>query len=222
MRKLMVLPLAGLLALGVVGPVAAGSNVSNSSGSGQSIYGEWASDTGYGYVSVGEDSSYGGFAEIYQETGVWVECATGAAAPGKDTPTTQDTTGGDGDYGFVGTRTWGYSEGGVTVELSRRLESGHATGSIELSTTTVDECAGEYGDAVSEVVTFDVSVTATGPIASFRDRGSYKVPSQFNGHQTYRGKERAATGTVAAGTSIGATFSNAGMTVITWSDHSNG
>ena len=32
----------------------------------------------------------------------------------------------------------------------------------------------------------------------------------------------AASGTVAAGTSIGATFSNAGMTVVTWSDHSNG
>ena len=49
-----------------------------------------------------------------------------------------------------------------------------------------------------------------------------KVPSRFNGHQTCRGKERAASGTVAAGASIHATFSNAGMTVVTWSDHSNG
>src|SRR6186997_434044 len=106
MRKLMVFPLAGLLALGVVGPVAASPNVSNTSGGGRSIYGEWASETGYGYVSVGAESGYGGFAEIYQETGGWVECATGAAGPGKDTPTTQDTTGGDGEYGFVGTRTW--------------------------------------------------------------------------------------------------------------------
>ena len=40
--------------------------------------------------------------------------------------------------GFVGTRTWGYSEG-LTVDLSRRLDSGHATGSIELYTSTVDE-----------------------------------------------------------------------------------
>ena len=164
---------------------------------------------------------YGGFAEIYQESGTWVECDTGAADPGKDTPTTQDTTG--GDYGFVGTRTWGYSEGGVTVDLSRRLDSGHATGSIELYTATVDECAGDYGDdAVSEVVTLDVSVSAAGPLASFRDHGSYKIPSQFNAHQNYRGKERAATGTVSAGSSIDATFSNAGMSVLTWSDHSNG
>ena len=136
----------------------------------------------YGYVSVGKDSAYGGFAEIYQESGTWVECDTGAADPGKGTPTTQDTTG--GDYGFVGTRTWGYSEGDVTVDLSRRLDSGHATGTIELYTATVDECAGDYGDdAVSEVVTLDVSVTAAGPLASFRDHGSYKIPSQFNGHQ---------------------------------------
>jgi hypothetical protein len=220
MRKLMVLPLAGLLALGVVGPVAAAPNVSNTSGGGESIYGEWSSDGTYGYVSVGEDSQYGGFADIYQESGTWVECDPGAAGSGKDTPTTQDTTG-DGDYGFVGTRTWGYGED-VTVDLSRRLDSGHATGSIELYTSTVDECAGDYGDdAASVVVTLDVSVAAAGPLASFRDHGSYKIPSQFNGHQSYRGKERAASGTVSAGTSIDATFSFAGMSVTTWSDHSN-
>lgn len=221
MRKLMVLPLAGLLALGVVGPVAASPNVSNTSGGGGSIYGEWSSDGTYGYVSVGEDSAYGGFVDIYQESGTWVECNPGAPGTGKGTPTTQDTTG--GDYGFVGTRTWGYSEGGVTVELSRRLDTGHATGSIELYTATVDECAGVYGDdAVSEGVTLDVSVSAAGPLASFRDHGTYKVPSQFNAHQNVRGKERAATGTVSAGTSIDATFSDAGMSVMTWSDHNNG
>src|SRR6478672_4607804 len=124
MRKLMVLPLAGLLALGVVGPVAAAPNVSNTSGGGESIYGEWSAGSTWGYVSVGEESGYGGFAEIYQESGQWVECDTGAPELGKDAPTTQDTSG--GDYGFVGTRTWGYSEGGVTVDLSRRLDSGHA------------------------------------------------------------------------------------------------
>ena len=61
-----------------------------------------------------------------------------------------------------------------------------------------------------------VSVTATGPLVSFRGHGSYKLPSEFNGHQNYRGKERAASGTVSAG-SIDATFSSAGMSVFTWS-----
>ena len=220
MRKLMVLPLAGLLVLGVVGPVAAAPNVSNTSGGGESIYGEWWAEGTYGSVSVGEDSEYGGYADIYEESGMWVECDPGAVEPGKDTASTQDTTPGDGYYGFVGTRTWGYGEG-LTVDLSRRLDSGHATGSIELYTATVDECAGDYGDeAVSEVVTLDVSVTATGPLVSYRGHGSYKLPSEFNGHENYRGKERAASGTVSAG-SIDATFSSAGMSVFTWSDHSN-
>ena len=161
MRKLMILPLAGLLALGVVGPVAAAPNVSNTSGTGESIFGDWWTEGTYGYVFVGEDSTYGGFAEIYEESGQWAEC---------DTP-------GEGDFGFVGTRTWGYAEGGVTVDLSRRLDSGHATGSIELYTATVDECAGDYGDeAVSEVVTLDVTVTAAGPLATFRGHGSLQDP----------------------------------------------
>ena len=221
MRKLMVLPLAGLLALGVVGPVAAGSNVTNSSGSGESIYGEWSSDGTYGYVLVGEDSNSGGFGDIYQESGTWVECDPGAGSD-TDTPSTQDTTPVEGGYGFVGTRTWGYSEG-LSVDLSRRLDSGHATGSMELYTATVDECAGDYGDdAVSEVVSIDVSVTAAGPLASFRGHGSYKIPSEFNGHENYRGKERAAKGTVEAGSTIDATFDYAGMSVVTWSDHTNG
>ena len=106
MRKLMVLPLAGLLALGVVGPVAAAPNVSNTSGSGENrstASGRPAAT--YGYISVGEDSAYGGFVDIYQESGTWVECDTGAADPGKGTPTTEDTTG--GDYGFVGTQNLG-------------------------------------------------------------------------------------------------------------------
>ena len=62
---------------------------------------------------------------------------------------------------------------------------------------------------------------AAGPLASFRGHGSYKVPSEFNGHENYRGKERAASGTVRAGSSIDATFDYAGMSVLTWTDHTN-
>src|SRR4029079_1313276 len=125
MRKLMVLPLAGLLALGVVGPVAAAPNVANTSGSGETINGEWSSGNTYGSVYIGEDSAYGSYAEIYQETGEWVPCDI--PAPDKGEPVLYDTTGGDGDSGFVGTRTWGTAEG-LTVDISRRLDSGRATG----------------------------------------------------------------------------------------------
>ena len=130
----------------------------------------------YGYVSVGEDSQYGGYADIYQESGTWVECDPGPSNRAR-TRQPQDTTPGEGYYGFVGTRTWGYGEG-LTVDLSRRLDSGHATGSIELYTATVDECAGDYGDeAVSEVATLDVSVTATGPLVSSAATAASSRPS---------------------------------------------
>jgi hypothetical protein len=220
MRKLMILPSAGLLAFSVVGPVAAAPNTSNSSGSGTAIYGEWSSDGTSGYVSFGVDSTYGSFGDIYQETGQWVECDPGAGAVGgKEAAVPYDTTG--GDYGFVGTRTWGYSDD-VQLDLSRRLETGHATGTADMYTATVDECAGDYGDnAVATVVAIDVSLTASGPLSTFRNSGQYKIPSQFNGHDNYRGKERAATGSIVAGSLIDATFSSADMLEVTWSSHSN-
>jgi hypothetical protein len=217
MRKLMVLPLAGLLALGMVGPVAAGPNVSNSSGTGETIYGEWSTDTGYGYVYLGEESGYGGFGDIYQESGTWVECEPA----GDDVPSPKDTGPGDGYYGFVGTRTWGYAYD-VQVDFSRRLETGEATGTVELYTETVDECNGVYGgDAMAEVGALDVTVIGVGPLGTFRGTGSYQIPSEFNGHQNYRGKERQATGSVLAAGSIDATFGFGYMSEVTWTEHQN-
>lgn len=215
MRKFMVLPMAGLLALAVAAPAAAAPNVSNTSGGGDSIYGEWYSEQGYGYVMVGQEGGYGGFGEIYQESGEWVECAP---TDGGDAVVPLDTTPGDGAYGFVGTRSWGYSKD-VTVTMSRRLETGSASGTVELYTETVDECAGT-GDGSSETVSLDVQVNGIGSLASFRNSGTYKIPSEFNGHQNLRGKERAATGSIVAG-SIDHSFDWAYMSQVTWTEHVN-
>ena len=221
MRKLMVLPLAGLLALGVVGPVAAGPNVSNTSGSGSSIYGEWSSEGTFGYMSVGFDSAYGAFADIYEESGEWVECEPGDGLPARDKdPIAYDTGPGGDIYGFVGTRTWGYGYD-VDVDISRRLETGTARGTIELYTETVDECNGIYdGDVLPDVTALEVDVVGLGSVASFRGGNFYKLPSEFNAHSTYRGKERAASGSVTAGP-IEATLGSAYMSQVTWSEHSN-
>jgi hypothetical protein len=220
MRKFMVIPLAGLLAISVAGPVAAGANVTNVSGSGQSIYGEWSADGTYGYASIIADSEYGNSAEFYQETGEWVVCDPGAPpVDGKTGAVPYDTTG--GDEGFLGTRTYGYSSD-VTIDLSRRLDSGHATGTVELYTATVDECNGIYGDdAVADIETFDVHVSATGPLATFREDGHYKVPSQYNDHQNTRGSERPAAGSIVAGSTIDVAFDWAYLTKVSWSAHSN-
>jgi hypothetical protein len=214
MRKFMVLPMAGLLALAVAAPAAAAPNVSNSSGGGDTIYGEWYTDQGYGYVMLGQEAGYG-FGEIYQEIGEWVECAP--AGDGGIVP--KDTTPGDGGYGFVGTRIWGYSKEDITVTLSRRLETGSGSGTMELYTETVDECAG-IDEGASETVSIDVSVTGIGSLASFRNSGVYKIPSEFNAHQNLRGKERAASGSVVAG-SIDQSFDSASMSRVTWTEHVN-
>ena len=221
MRKFMVLPLAGLLAFSVAGPVAAGSNVSNSSGSGESIYGEWSAEDGTtGYVSITDDSEYGTYGDFYQENGVWVVCDPGAPpVDGKSGPVPYDTTG--GDEGFVGTRTSGFAYD-VQMDLSRRLDSGRATGTVELYTETVDECNGIYGgDGVAEIVPFEIDVTATGPLATFRGSDFYKFPSQYNEHQNTRGSERQASGSIVAGSSIDTALDWAYMSKVSWSTHSN-
>jgi len=220
MRKFMVVPMAGLLALGIAAPAAAAPNVSNTSGTGQSIYGEWSSDAGSGYVSVGVDSAYGSYAEVYRESGTWVECAPGDEPPPDKGAIAYDTTPGDGNYGFVGTRTWGYGSD-IRLDLSRRLDSARATGTIELFSQSVDECTGVSEDGPTEVGALDVRLTGTGPVASFRDTEFYKLPSEFNGHATYRGKERQATGSLVVGGSIDVGLDSAYMSQVSWSEHTN-
>lgn len=222
MRRLMVVPVAAVLTLAVAAPAMAGPNVSNTSGGGEAIYGEWYGEGTFGYVSAGEESGYGGFADLYQESGEWVLCdtASGVGAGGDGNPVAEDTPG-DGSYGFVGTRTWGYGYD-ITVDLSRRLETGTATGSVELYTETVDECNGIYGgEPVVEVGTINVTATGAGPLVSFRGSGAYKIPSEFNGHENYRGSERQASGSVVAGNAIDATFDWGYMTRVSWTTHVN-
>ena len=218
MRRFMVLPLVGLLTLTIAGPAMAGPNVSNTSGGGEAIYGEWYGEGTYGYVFAGQETGYGGFVDVYQETGGWVLCDASTGGPGK--PGAEDTPG-DEFYGFVGTRTWGYGFD-IQVDVSRRLDTGTASGSIELYTETVDECNGIYGgNAVAEVGTITVSATGVGSLATFRGSGAYQIPSEFNGHSNYRGSERQAAGTVVAGGAIDATFDWAYMSRVSWTTHVN-
>jgi len=221
MRRFAVLPMAGLLVLVVAAPVAAGPNVSNTSGSGEFVYGEWYGEASFGYVSLAEESGYGSWGEIFQQTGDWVLCEPAGDEPdGELGPT--DTEPGEGIQGFVGTVTWGYAYD-VQIDFSRRLETGTASGQVQLYTETIDECAGIYGgDPVFESTTLDVALTGVGRLVSFRGTGSYQVPSEFNGHQNYRGKERQASGSIVAGSAIDATFDWAYMSQLTWSEHING
>jgi hypothetical protein len=221
MRRFLVLPLAALLVLVVAAPVAAGPNTSNTSGTGRTVYGDWSDGSTFGYAYFGQEKGQPGFGELYQESGEWVECSPpeGEVAPEPEKIAPADTGPGDGYYGFVGTRTFGYS-GDVEITFSRRLETGTVTGHVELWTETVDECAGTYGDATYELADLSIQVTGVGDVATFRGSGSYKIPSEFNGHQNYRGKERMATGSILAGP-IDAEFGYAYMSEVTWTEHVN-
>ena len=223
MRKFMALPMAGILALTIVVPALAGANVTNTSGSGETIYGEWSSGGTVGYVFLGEETGHGGFGEIYQETGEWVLCEPAAegAIPGNGKPSPQDTGPADEVHGFVGTRTYGWAYD-LTITLSRRLETGNATGSVELVTETVNECEGSYGEPTSQVAVLNVDLVGVGSLASFRGSGHYKMPSEFNGHENYRGTERAATGSVRVGDAIDTTLGFGSMSKVTWTQHTNG
>ncbi|HEX5591421.1 MAG TPA: hypothetical protein VFX65_14105, partial [Candidatus Limnocylindrales bacterium] len=168
MRKFLTLPVAGLLVLAVAAPVLAGPNTSNTSGSGEVISGELAVDGSYGYFMVFQENNEPGYGDLYLESGAWVECpppAEGSASIESRDVTADDTGPGEGVYGFVGTRTYGWAFD-VEISLSRRLDIGTATGSIELYTETVDECAGTFGEPTFEIVALSVSAAGQGDVVS--------------------------------------------------------
>lgn len=225
MRKGITIPLAGLLAMTIAGPALAGPNVTNASGEGLTIYAEWSAEGLHGYAYVGQETGVGGFGEIYQESGEWVACEPGEPLPepiaDDGVPTAQDTTPGEEPYGFVGTRTYGWISD-IEILVERRLAGATAIGTVELQTETVDECAG-----LSELVSFevgDVSLDATGvgPLSTFRGGGSYGIPSEFSGHQRYRGSERQIVGSVVAGGVIDATIDFGSLSQVSWTEHTNG
>lgn len=218
MRRFVVLPFAALLALAAAAPVLAGPNVRNQSGGGNVIAGSWSGENLWGYVELFQEKGAQGEGFLYEEFGTYVECdGTGegstsgeisiAAAPG------------EGSYGFQGTRVNGWAYG-VVVTLSSRLASGAASGTFELWIETVDECAGIY-DGSLVVEPFSASVTGVGAVVSFRGFGSYQVPSEFNGHGSYRGKERQATGSLELEPLANPVFDWAYMSQYTWIEHVN-
>lgn len=202
MRRFMFIGMVGVLVLAFAAPVAAGPNTSNTSGSGRTIQGEWYSESGYGAVYLFEESS-ATYGEIYEESGAYLPC-----------------DGTDGDmYGFQGRRVQGWAQG-LTIVLDPKLNAGTATGEFEIASETVDECVGSY-DVAFETVSVTVDVTGTGPVAMFRNSGSFKIPGEYNSHSRYRGKERSAAGGIDLGAMGTRDFDWAIMASYSWTEHSN-
>jgi len=205
MRRFAVIPMAGLLILAIAAPAAAGASVSNQSGTGKVLNGEWYSEGTYGYAYFGADSAYGTWGEIYEESGEWVACDESGEF-----------------YGFVGDRTYGWT-GDLTIVLDSRLNRGTASGTLEVVSETVNECTGEYdGTGEPTTVAFTAELDGFGRAARFRNSGSYKLPGEINAHSTQSGKERQATGSIDLGAAGSRTFDYAVLATIAWRDHGNG
>jgi hypothetical protein len=151
---------------------------------------------------------------LYEESGRYVDCATGGAA-GAVKP--YDTTG--GGYGFQGTRTSGY--GNTTLTLGRKLAGATANGTIYVETATVDDCAGTYVVVSSGNVQLSLSLSGTGPISTFTGKSSVKIPGALKAHSSYRGESRLAVGSVSFGQGPRA-LSDAQIAHVTWTDHCSG
>ncbi len=209
MRKLMVLPMAALLALAVAAPASAGPNVSNSSGSAVTAQGSWYSDAGgverhgvlYAWQDSGASSAY---LEFFEQVGAYVDC------------TPADGT--DESYGFQGEYRFGYGEG--TLMIGRRSADAQASGTLETFTTSIDECTGEYSEAAGDSVAVSLDLVANGPKMMERGTSSFKIPSEFNSHSSYSTTSRSAAGTATiGGTEIAV---DGGIGKVSWRDHGNG
>ena len=209
MRKLMVLPMAALLALAAAAPASAGPNVSNSSGSALTAQGSWYSDAGgvetsgglYAWQESGASSAY---LEYFEQVGAWVDC------------TPADET--DEFYGFQGEFRYGFGEG--TLKISRGSADAQASGTLETFTTSIDECTGDYNESAGGSVEVSLDLVANGPKVMERGTSSFKIPSEFNSHSSYSTTSRSAAGTATIGGSEIAVDGGIGM--VSWRDHGNG
>jgi hypothetical protein len=209
MRKFMVIPMAGLLALAVAAPVSAGSNVSNSSGSASTGYGSWFSEAGdestFGYLSAWQEQGQAAvLIDVFIESGRYVDC----------TPADEN----DDLFGFQGT--YQYGSGSGTLTVGKAFGSATASGLLDIETATVDDCAGTYDETLDSGVAVSLALVANGPKILEKGSGSFKIPSQVNTHYSYSSTSRGAAGTARiAGDDIAV---DGGIGKVSWRDHSNG
>ena len=214
MRRFMAVPMAGLLALTLAASALAGPNVGNFSGSltlAQANWDSWddASQTySSGYVAVGEDQNGNVFAEYSEFSQQYVQCT------GADTPDNPD----DDTFGAIGSSVWGY--GSPSMAITKNFASATASGTLEASRETFNECTGEYGYEGLPALAFSLDLTATSAAVKESGRGSFHLPGEFNSHSSYKATYRFAEGTVDVGGSVHDVYGQIGK--ISWMDHSNG
>jgi hypothetical protein len=215
MRRFMVVPFIGVLLIVLAAPAAAGQTVYNSSGSVTLAEADWSSfdeasgASTYGYATAyraqGESQAYLDFS---QETDSWVMCSDGG--------TPNDPS--DDVFGLVAS--FVYASGPARLDVSKSYSTAAADATLDLSVGSFDECSGTKDFTTTEGVAIAIDLSSTSPLVKTSDHGSFHVPSEFNGHSTYRSTYREAAGRVTIGAnSIDA---DGAMGKLSWSEHSNG
>ena len=215
MRRFMTVPLAGLIALAVAGPVAAGPNVGNFSNSATIAQASWdgydeATETyRSGFVAVSkEQGSSQAFAEYSQYQEQFVQCT------GADTPDDPD----DDSFGVISSNTWGY--GPASLAVARNYSSASADGTLDAAREDFNECTGEWTYEELPDLAFSLDLTATSATVKESGRGSFHLPGEFNSHSSYKAAYRFAEGTLDG---IDGSQAVSGMIgKVTWMEHTNG
>ena len=215
MRRFMTVPLAGLVALAVAAPVAAGPNVGNYSSSltmAQATWDSWDEATGAyssGYIAISqEQGSPDAFAEYSSYSQQYVQCT------GEETPENPD----DDTFGVVGSNTWGWGPASLTT--GKNFGSASASGDLSIGREQFNECTGEWTFEELPGVQFDLDLTATSGTIRESSRGSFHLPGEFNSHSSYKATYRYADGTLSG---IDGTQSVSGLIgKVSWMDHANG
>lgn len=217
MRKGMAFGAACLLALALAAPVAAGPNVSNTSGGFTGAEGDWYSyneETGastYGYLFAHRDKGQKDPAvDFFQGSDQYVQCT------GQDTPA--DVS--DDTYGGIYSSMWGYGPA-TSFTVPKDFSTATATASLDVYQDSWNECTGEGSSEFLGSVEVTLTLTADGPLVRETGRGSFHIPGDVNAHSSYRSATRSAVGSVTIdGTSTPVDFGIIGS--VSWMDHWNG
>jgi hypothetical protein len=214
MRKFMVIPLGGLLAMAMAGPALAGPNVSNTSGSltvAQGSFDSYDEESGAyrsGYLSVSRDAeSSQAFAELSLYEDAYVQC-TGADTP--DDPN-------DDSFGYRTTMTWAWGDSSLVI--GKNNGTAEAAADLFGGRETFDGCTGEWSFEELELAV-SMSLTATSGTVRETGRGSFHLPGEYNGHSSYKSVYRSADGDLVIDGVTHTAFGVIGK--VSWSDHFNG
>lgn len=217
MRRGMAISAACVLALVLAAPVAAGPNVSNTSGGFTGAEGDWSTydeATGaytYGYLFAHLDAGQKtATVDFGQFSGDKVQCT------GQDTP--DDPS--DDSYGAIGDSLYG-SGPASSFKVPKDFSLATATATIDLYHDSYNDCTGEYVSDFLGGINVRLDLTANGPLATFKDRTSFHVKGGTSGHSSIVQTTRSATGSVTIDGVVSAVdFGIIGS--VSWKDHSKG